>query len=905
MASPRDRYPGLDLLPQHAALLAASAIADGVAVARGYRSVTVRAELGRLGFPPAQRRVPALLLPVWSAFGEVALYQLRPDDPRVEAGRARKYETPLGARMALDVPPPTRRWLGDPARPLVVTEGLRKADAAVSVGLCCVALLGVWNWRGANADGGLTALADWEHVHLKGRTVYLVFDSDAMTKPVVHAALARLGAFLTGRGTSVRYVYLPAGDGGTKTGLDDFLVAGHGVDDLFALASPTLRRPVGAADGDTEPLQYSATERGLVWHRPTAEGAVRVPLTNFVARIVAVVLEDDGQSTRRVFAVEATLRGRSKTQDIAASAFAAMAWQVELLGAGAVVEPGQGTKERARVAIQVLSGELPEQTVYTHAGWRVVDGAWCYLHAGGAVGAAGTVATVSVRLPGALARLRLPNPPAGDDLVAAVRASLALLDLLPFSVAAPLLAATFLAVLREPLGEEPPDFTLWLHGPSGAFKSELQALGMAHYGGFTRHALPAKFRDTANYVEGLCFAAKDALLGVDDYHPAADPREARAMEQVANRLLRGLGNGAGRGRMRADASLRPDLPPRCVPVASGERLPEGHSNAARAFPVAVAPGAVDPAKLAVAQRQRDRYPAALAGYLRWLAGRFDALRAALPARFRELRARAQRDGGHRREPGQVAHLHLGLETWLGFAAEAGAVGARERDGLLARAWDALLAHAAEHGADLDEQAPVRRFLALLADGFAGKRAYLEAPDGGAPEDAGAWGWEIATRPDRDGVDRDEECQLPGGMLLGVLQADWLLLFPEATMQFVTEAARRQGRVFPVETTTLLRRLDEEGLIATEPKSGRRTPNAWIGGRSRRVIKLRRAAFEPPAAQWDGAPDAGRAGGDVGGEAAAPSQSGLPRIPAIPCAEETERTAPEVEDAEVVEWSTTL
>src|SRR5262249_20254138 len=148
----------------------------------------------------------------------------------------------------------------------------------------------------------------------------------------------------------------------------------------------------------------------------------------------------------------------------AASVFAAMTWPVELLGAGAVVEPGQGTRERARVAIQVLSGEVPEQTVFTHAGWRQGDGAWCYLHAGGAGGADGAVGTGSVRLPGALARVRLPDPPAGDDLVAAVRASLSLLDMLPFAVAVPLLAATFLAVLRELLGEEVPDFTLWLHG---------------------------------------------------------------------------------------------------------------------------------------------------------------------------------------------------------------------------------------------------------------------------------------------------------------------------------------------------------------------------------------------------------------------------------------------------------
>ena len=95
-------------------------------------------------------------------------HQIRPDDPRYVAGRAAKYETPTAMHMALDVHPRMRRLLGDPKTPLIVTEGVRKADAAVSVlGVPAVALLGVWNWRGTNLDGGTAALADWEYVALK------------------------------------------------------------------------------------------------------------------------------------------------------------------------------------------------------------------------------------------------------------------------------------------------------------------------------------------------------------------------------------------------------------------------------------------------------------------------------------------------------------------------------------------------------------------------------------------------------------------------------------------------------------------------------------------------------------------------------------------------------------------
>ena len=103
-------------------------------------------------------------MPVWGIAGEVVLHQARPDTPRVRDGKAIKYETVGGSRMVLDVHPQTRQYLGDPSVPLLITEGVRKADAALSHGLHTIALLGVWNWRGTNAAGGKTALPDWESV---------------------------------------------------------------------------------------------------------------------------------------------------------------------------------------------------------------------------------------------------------------------------------------------------------------------------------------------------------------------------------------------------------------------------------------------------------------------------------------------------------------------------------------------------------------------------------------------------------------------------------------------------------------------------------------------------------------------------------------------------------------------
>ncbi len=116
----------MTLLPQHKKLIDGSAISSNVAQARGYRSVTKKSELEERGFSKRQCRVPALLIPIYDARGEIALYQARPDEPRIKDGKPIKYETPRGARMALDVPKAAREKLDDPSVPFSSPRGCAK-----------------------------------------------------------------------------------------------------------------------------------------------------------------------------------------------------------------------------------------------------------------------------------------------------------------------------------------------------------------------------------------------------------------------------------------------------------------------------------------------------------------------------------------------------------------------------------------------------------------------------------------------------------------------------------------------------------------------------------------------------------------------------------------------------------
>ena len=157
----------------------------------------------------------------------------------------------------LDVPPRVRGQLGDPAVPLWITEGARKADAAVSSGLCCIALSGVDGWQGTNSRGGKTALGDWKDIARNGRRIYLAFDSDVASNPEGggRAGTPRpLPRPRRRQQCDVRYCYLPAGEDGAKIGLDDYLATGGSVEALIKGSTPELVTPVQQELDDAAPL---------------------------------------------------------------------------------------------------------------------------------------------------------------------------------------------------------------------------------------------------------------------------------------------------------------------------------------------------------------------------------------------------------------------------------------------------------------------------------------------------------------------------------------------------------------------------------------------------------------------------------------------------------------------------
>src|SRR6266446_6051658 len=326
--------------------------------------------------------------------------------------------------------------------------------------------------------------------------------------------------------------------------------------------------------------------------------------------------------------------------------------------------------------------------------------------------------------------------------------------------------------------------------------------------------------------------------------------ERRRLEGEADRLLRAAANGAGRGRLKSDTSLRPAHPPRALILSTGEERPSGESLIARVFLVEVAPGDIDPARLSA--RQRDAacglYAQATAGYIAWLAPRLDEVRADIKdahVRYRELAAHA---GLHRRTPGIVAYLFIGWERFLGFAHETEALTRGEAEGYRARVWSALIEVARRQLEHLQEANPVDRFLALLRSAIAAGRAHVATRDGTAPASPRARGW----RADEPARNRRRVQWFPHGTRVGWLDGEEDLFLDIDSAYQAATAMAADGDGIAVGIPTLIKRLHEGGrLQSIDQRRGRLKVRRMIDGRRLEVLHLRTDFLEQPIAGKSG------------------------------------------------------
>lgn len=725
-------------------------------------------------------------------------------------------------------------------RTVYVVEGEKDADTIASFGYCgTTSPMGADHWEKGHSE------------HLRGADVVVIPDADSSGAKYGQAIVDSTTEIAKSvRVIRLRDAYPGLPDKGDITDLAELVGTDQARDMLNTLVEKA--EPCTVNLYQKAVAAYNALYGYCVDHGCICQAGETNPKTlgTFVALPTMEVTRDDGAQEIKWLEIcgWASDSRPLKKLLVPLSKFRNMDWALEGWGLDANIMPGNTVRDRLRSAITSAGAMVAKKkTIYTHTGWRKINGEWCYLYQGGCIGADG----ITVEMEEGLTSYTLGDRPDNLSPLDAALTSFSLTHVIAEHVSVPLLAVCYLAPLREFLQQAgaAPAFITMLRGGSGTGKSVAASLALSHFGRFSENSMPASFGDTANGITRKAFLLKDMPLLVDDYHPTTSIQERRRMEQVAQRLSRAFGNQASRGRMSADLTLQVSMPPQCVAIVTGEESPDiGDSGIARSYIVDVEKGDVlkyntsgkediaanRPLTQLQQQARSGELQAAMRGYIEWLQPQADALPQHLSKTFLAYRERAgamlSGMGAHSRAPSAIAHLMIGLTCMLEYFTDLGMCDQETAAATLDEYWEIIVGESVAQVKDNQEESAVQLFLTAASEMMASGVLTVIDITPGSP------------------------CKVPAKGMTGYADKDFYYLMGETVYGAVAEFYRKQDRIYPISRAALFKQLREQNIImiGSDGKSTKvkRTPD----GKTRRLLWIPRWRLdggkppEPPAHQ---------------------------------------------------------
>ncbi|MGR3318779.1 MAG: hypothetical protein ACUZ8O_09905 [Candidatus Anammoxibacter sp.] len=597
---------------------------------------------------------------------------------------------------------------------------------------------------------------------------------------------------------------------------DDYWVEGGTIEEFTKLMDAAKPVSLNVSEKKQEQSNPYFVEEGYLYRTKKIKGHdIPVKLANFSAEITSETTKDNGLEQFQNYTIQGELFNKRRLQqiDIPSLTFSTMNW-VNQWGTQAIIEPGQASKDYIRHYIQ-LNSKAKRITCFTHTGWRKIKDKWCYLTSSGAIG----VNKIKVELSQELQRYFLPLEI--ENEVDAIKTSLSFLDIGKHEITYPLFALLYLSPLTTIL-DPMPNFSGYIYGDTGTFKTTLAVLLLSYFGDFNGISDLANFDDTANNVEKKAFTLKDTLMVLDDYHPSGQRIEALKKESLAQRIIRAFSNRTARGRLNSDCTEKARYSPRGMLLVTGEELVSVSSTLARTMIVEISKDDIDKKKLTEIQNKAALLPHAMASYISWLKDNIDDVQQSFKQRFTELRTRASDNGSHGKYPEQIAFLTFALETALSWMTDKEVITDDRASDITDKAWGIFTENIEKQMQHLRDECPIQRFKDIINTALDQKKVRIEIKD-------------ISTQ--EKGVNNDND-----GELIGYTDDAYYYLLPQATWNLIDTYGGYHNH-FPVSKNTLWNLLVKRNMAVS--MDNRNVIAVKIRGKNTRVLKLFKETLTEP------------------------------------------------------------
>lgn len=244
----------------------------------------------------------------------------------VTGKKSLRYTQPANTTTELYMPPLVD-WAAiapDVNIPLLITEGELKAACATKHGLPTLGLGGVWSFQ--STKHAVELLPIFKKFDFTDRTVYIVFDSDAVTNPNVVAAENRLAKRLTERGAHVHIGRLKQTEDGQKMGLDDYILLYSAAELKAAVLDTAFEFEPSAKLHELNEAVLYVEDPGFIWDHRKA------------IRISPGAFKEHAYANHHYW--ERRMRGKEESLVKVPAAPAWLAWEHRATAKGLVFSPG-------------------------------------------------------------------------------------------------------------------------------------------------------------------------------------------------------------------------------------------------------------------------------------------------------------------------------------------------------------------------------------------------------------------------------------------------------------------------------------------------------------------------------------------------------------------------------------
>lgn len=569
------------------------------------------------------------------------------------------------------------------------------------------------------------------------------------------------------------------------------------------------------------PHGYNFSNKGLTRRYMKKDIVEEKVISNFISPPTRFVTYNDGNETRTDVTLQMILNSGKQLKEITVDIrdFESINWLSNgIWNFEPRISPNGNNKEFFKDAVKILSKKAIKETIYSHIGFRDINGKKYYLYHGGVIGENENI-KVDLSDSG-LEQYKFSKEELKDiQIKDCIKTSLELLNIAKETIIIPILGTIFLAPLQDIFRELgiANGFVTWILGESGTQKSTLAALMLSHYGDFERDTIPCGFKDTVNSLEKQAFIIKDSVLLVDDYYPSQSLQESRKMDAVAESIFGMAGDKQGRSRMKQNGKdIRKSYSARGIIMATGENFPNfAESRVARSIIVEIEKGDLKLDVLTKSQKKKYDLNICMREYIKWIIKNYDKISKAIKEEFSIYREKFNRDFSHARIPENMASLYIGCEMFFRYAKESGAIDSTTMTEWLLISFNALLSLAQKQSIKTSDSKPDKMFFYAIQELVASGEAYFKVY-----------------------LNEGQNFSNPYATFLGCYDSTKSVyyLIPGVAYKAVVEYYEKQNMKFPLNQAALWSYLKKHGSIAMAEQD-RNTIRRKIGNENISVIAV--------------------------------------------------------------------